>query len=357
MTLTLSHGGDTIFTSAVPSTEVLVGTKDGVARIQKDQQGANWHIADQWLTDKHIHAVIIEPVSSTIFVGATEDSLYASQDNGRTWERRDKGLTHHDIYSLASAQVDGRTRIFLGTQPAHLFYSDDLGRNWSEFEQFRSVDMSGWTFPAPPHIAHTKHINFHPGDINTLFISVEVGGLVKSTDGGNTFKLVPGMDSDVHRTAINPLDPDRIYITGGNGTYVTSDGGDSWEHWTTTEHEIGGYPDFLLIHPKNPNVVFVAAAENGPGSWREHRYAGSRISKSTDGGLNWTALRNGLPDRLTTAFEAMILEDWGESFSIFGATATGEIWATEDGGEHWSEIITGMAPVSKGGHYEMLMPA
>ncbi len=53
----------------------------------------------------------------------------------------------------------------------------------------------------------------------------------------------------------------------------------------------------------------------------------------------------------------MILEDWGESFSIFGATATGEIWATEDGGEHWSEIITGMAPVSKGGHYEMLMPA
>ena len=131
MTLTLSHGGDTIFTSTVPSTEVLVGTKDGVVRIKKDQQDGNWHIADQRLTDKHIHAVIIEPVSGTIFAGATEDSLYASEDNGHTWELRDKGLTHHDIYSLASAQVDGGTRIFLGTQPAHLYYSDDLGRNWS----------------------------------------------------------------------------------------------------------------------------------------------------------------------------------------------------------------------------------
>ena len=34
-----------------------------------------------------------------------------------------------------------------------------------------------------------------------------------------------------------------------------------------------------------------------------------------------------------------------------------ECWASEDGGEHWSEIITGMAPVSKGAHYAMLMPA
>ena len=357
MTLTLSHGGDTIFTSSAPSTEVLVGTTEGVVRIRKDQGDSNWQVADKWLAGKHIHALIIEPLSGTIFAGVTHDSVYASEDGGRTWERRDNGLTSLDIYSLASVRVNGGVRIFAGTEPAHLFYSDDLGQNWAELEQLRSVDMSEWTFPAPPHVAHTKHINFHPSDPNTLFISVEQGGLVKSTDGGNSFKLIPGMDSDVHRTAINPLNPDRMYITGGDGMYVTSDGGDSWEHWTDTKHAIGGYPDFLLIHPKNPDVVFVAAAEKGPGSWSEHKYAGSRISKSTDGGRNWAAIRNGLPDRLTTAFEAMILEDWGESFSIFGATATGEVWATGDGGERWSEIITGMAPVSKGGHYAMLMPA
>lgn len=357
MTLTLSHGGDTIFTSSAPSTELLVGTTKGLVSIKKDQGDSTWRVADKWLTDKHIHAVIIEPVSGTIFAGVTHDGVFASEDQGSTWERRDSGLTQKDIYSLASVQVNGGTRIYAGTEPAHLFCSDDLGHNWTELEQLRSVDMSEWTFPAPPHIAHTKHINFHPDDPNTLFISVEQGGLVKSTDGGKTFKLIPGMDSDVHRTVINPSNPQRIYITGGDGMYVTSDGGDSWEHWTTTDHEIGGYPDFLLIHPKNPDIIFVASAEKGPGSWSEHKYAGSRISKSTDGGKNWTVIKNGLPDRLTTAFEAMILEDWGESFSIFGATATGEVWASEDGGESWSEIIGDIAPVSKGAHYEMLMPA
>src|SRR5207253_6829722 len=47
------------------------------------------------------------------------------------------------------------------SEPAHLFYSDDLGRGWQELPALRSVDTSRWSFPAPPNVAHTKHINFH----------------------------------------------------------------------------------------------------------------------------------------------------------------------------------------------------
>ncbi|MFQ6028028.1 MAG: glycosyl hydrolase, partial [Dehalococcoidia bacterium] len=256
--------------------------------------------------------------------------------------------------SLASARVNGGARIFAGTEPAHLFCSDDLGRSWSELEALRSVDTSQWFFPGPPHIAHTKHINFHPDDVNTLFIGIEVGGLIKSTDGGKTFHVITGMDPDVHRTVINPQDPNRIYITGGDGLYVTSNGGDSWEHWTTTEHEIGGYPDMLVLHPRHPELVFIAAAQYGPGSWRESHYAGTRISRSADGGRTWEPIRQGLPDRLQTAVEAMCLEDWGDSFSVYAATATGEVWGSEDGGANWSELISGLAPISKGPHYVSL---
>ena len=357
MALTLSHGGDTIFTSSSPSSEVWIGTKEGVVLITREGTGSGWKVSRRALTDKHIHALIIEPISGAIFAGATGDSVYASEDDGNTWERRDIGLTEPDIYSLASARRNGGARIFAGTQPAHLFYSDDLGHHWAELSELRSVDTSRWTFPGPPHVAHTKHINFHPDDPNTLFISIEQGGLVKSTDGGNTFHAIPGMDDDVHRTVINPLNPDRIYVTGGDGTYVTSDGGSNWEHWMTTEHEVGAYPDLMVLHPRKPDLVFVAAAKDGPGSWPETKFAGSRISKSTDGGRTWKALRSGLPDRLQSAFEAMSLEDWGESFSIFGGTASGDIWASEDGGETWSEIVTGLPPVSKGTHDLLLMPA
>lgn len=356
MTLILSHGGNTSFTSSAPSNEILVGTREGVVFISRETPSTEWKVAHHALTDKHVHAILIDPVSGTIFVGATHDGIFASEDGGQNWERRDDGLTPNDVYSLAASEISGVTRIFAGTEPAHLFYSDDLGRQWTELPALRSVDTSQWFFPGPPHIAHTKHINFHPNDPNELFVGIEVGGLQRSRDGGQTFQTVPGMDPDVHRTVFNPLNPDRIYITGGDGIYMTSDGGGSWEHLTTTEHEIGGYPDFLVVHPRKPELVFVSAAQHGPGSWRESHYAGSRISKSTDGGKTWQPLRNGLPDRLQTAIEAMCLEDWGESFSLFAATATGEIWSSEDGGEHWSEIIKGLAPISKGAHYAMLAP-
>jgi photosystem II stability/assembly factor-like uncharacterized protein len=356
MALTLSHGGDTIYTSSSKSDKVWVGTKEGVALITRSGTGSGWEVSRRALTDKHIHAMIIEPVSGAIFAGATRDSIYASEDGGHTWDRRDNGLTEPDVYSLASARVNGGTRIFAGTEPAHLFYSDDLGHHWAELTELRSVDTSKWNFPAPPYVAHTKHINFHPNDPNTMFISIEVGGLVKSTDGGKTFKAVTGMDDDVHRTVINPLNPDRMYITGGDGTYVTSDGGSTWEHWMTTEHPIGAYPDVCVINPSKPDLVFMASAQYGPGSWPETRFAGSRISKSADGGKTWKPLQGGLPDRHQSAFEALLLEDWGESFSIFGATASGEIWASEDGGDQWSQIISGLPAITKGEHDVLLTP-
>jgi hypothetical protein len=220
MAITLSHGGPTIHRSPAPSRHVLVGTIEGVVCIERDSGGPGWHVAHRALTDKHIHALLIEPESGTIFAGANHGSIFASADGGHSWERRDEGLTQHNIYSLECVRRAGGVRIFAGTEPAHLYYSDDLGRRWTELVALRSVDMSGWGFPAPPNIAHTKHIAFHPEDPDTLFIGVEQGGLLKSTDAGHTFQVVPGMDDDVHRTVIDPLNADQMYITTGIGIYV-----------------------------------------------------------------------------------------------------------------------------------------
>lgn len=177
-----------------------------------------------------------------------------------------------------------------------------------------------------------------------------MGGLLKSTDLGRTWVDVLGMYPDVHRTLIRPDNPKRIYITGGDGLYVTSDGGKTWEHWVTKEHETGGYPDQLVFHPRNPDLMFISSAENSPGTWRANRSSGSRVSRSRDGGRTWEVLRNGLPDRMVGAIEAMSLETWGESFAVYIANTAGEIYCGEEG-TSWSKIIDGLAPISKGGHY------
>ena len=357
MTIALSHGGPTIYRCPSRSRRVLVGTIEGVVAMERDESRPGWRVAHRTLTDKHIHAVLIEPESGTILAGANRGSIFASIDDGHTWERRDHGLTEPDVYSLACARLSGGPRIFAGTEPAHLFCSDDLGHHWRELPSLRSGDTSAWRFPAPPHIAHTKHIAVHPDDPQTIFVGIEQGGLLKSTDAGATFEVITGMDEDVHRTLINPLHPEQMYVTTGIGMYVSGDGGHKWEQWTDARHEIGGYPDLLVHHPRTPSLRFVASAQKGPGAWFRDHYAGSRISRSTDGGRTWLPVPHGFPARLRTAFEAMCLEDWGASFSLFGATATGEVWVSDDGGEHWTEVLRGLAPISKGPHHMAFVTA
>ena len=358
MSIALSHGGTTMYTSSTQSRDVLVGTREGIVTIQRNAGGAGWHVAQRALTDRHIHAIVLEPASGTIFAGAHKGGLYASTDGGKTWSERNDGLTENDIYSLASAKVDGKVRVYAGTEPAHLFVSEDLGQQWRELPALRKVPGSErWSFPAPPHVGHLKHINFDPRDSNTMFASIEVGGLLKSVDAGETWTEIPGMYEDVHRTVINPARPERIYVSGGDGVYVTSDAGATWEHWATRESEIGGYPDLLVFGQKNPELMFIAAAQCSPGEWRKSHFAGARVSRSRDGGRTWEILSNGLPDRLQASVEAMCLEQNGASCTVLFATTAGEVYGSDDAGDSWSVAVKGLAPISKGGHYHALVAA
>ena len=359
MAIALSHGGSTTYSSPSRSREVLVGTREGIVILERDDQGAGWRVAHRALTDLHISSIVLEPESGLTLAGAFHGSLHASADGGRTWQERSNGLTEHNVYSLAAVRHDGRMRLYAGTEPAHLFTSDDLGLEWRELPAVRSVpSVPQWSFPAPPHVGHLKHITFDPTEPTTVYASIEVGALLKSSDGGATWQeLAGGYYEDVHRLLVHPQNPRRMYMTGGNGLYVTSDGGAAWEHSTDRESAIGGYPDGLVLHPRQPELMFITAAHHSPGTWRESHFAGARISRSRDGGQSWEVLGNGLPDRLQGSIEALCLEDWGESCSVFAATTAGEVYASDDAGEHWSVIVSGLAPISKGGHYRALVTA
>jgi photosystem II stability/assembly factor-like uncharacterized protein len=185
-----------------------VGTREGVVTIERETSGSDWWLSHRALTDKHISAIIKESESGLTFAGAFHGSVHASADDGKTWEPRSNGLTETDVYSLAARRVNGHVLLFAGTEPAHLFTSDDLGLHWSEVSSLRSVpSVPKWSFPAPPHIGHVKHINFDPDNPTTIYASVEVGGLLKSTDAGEHWEEFPSLYEDVHRLMIHPSNP------------------------------------------------------------------------------------------------------------------------------------------------------
>ena len=350
----LSHGGTTIYSADHPSDEALVGTTDGVVTLRRN--GDRWLEVRRSLDGKHIHALLF--AGGTIFAGAWWDGVYASEDGGETWEARDVGIEVRSLFSLAAVDLEDGTRLFAGTEPARLYYSDDMGMKWIELPELRSVEsVPRWRFAADPFEAHLKHINFHPDDPTHMYASIEVGGLLESTDGGQTWTDIDVPNPDVHRTVIDHRNPSVLWTTGGAGLLQSEDGGRSWQELFGKENEIGGYPDQLVHLPSDPDTLYVSASQTGPRSWvREGStkgFAGGRIAKSTDGGRSWTVLTGGLPDRLHGNVEAMCLEEANGSVQLFAGMTDGEVWWTGDGGENWS-MIAQLAPVSKSVHTEML---
>ena len=140
----------TTYRTQSPASEILVGTVDGVTILRRNMDDT-WRVHAKVLAGLHIHALLIEPLSGVIFAGAHKGSIHASKDGGATWEKKDQGLTAADIYCLSSAVIDGKTKLFAGTEPAHLFASDDSAENWQESKSLRSVTQcSEMDFPRHP---------------------------------------------------------------------------------------------------------------------------------------------------------------------------------------------------------------
>ncbi len=361
MPIALTHGGSNIYVSPEPARELLVGTKDGVVIFERTAAG--WMEARCGLTGSHISAIAIEPTSGTIFAGAFFGTIYASEDGGRSWERSDNGLTVDDIYSLAWVRRPAGVRLYAGTQPAHLFFSDDLGGHWTELPNLRSVPSTPtWSFPGPPHVAHTKFITFAPDDPDTIYACIEQGALLKSSDAGQSWRELNSVGFmndknrrieefyDVHKALPDPRNPNRILVTGGAGLYVTPDGGQHWARWMSPDWAEDVYPDGFVLNPRRPDQMFLSAADHNPGKWPKYGRAGGNIFRTSDGGRSWERLRGGLPEDLADEIGALCLESWGDSCSVFAATTGGEVFGSDDAGEHWTRIASGLAPISKKGH-------
>ena len=246
MAINLSHGGTTIYSSTAPSQQILVGTREGAVTIERETGHSDWRITNRAIADKHISAIMTEPESGLTFAGAFLGGVMVSADGGKSWEARNNGMTQNNVYSLAAKRIGGRARVFAGTKPAHLFVSDDLGLNWSELPNLRSVpSVPKWSFPAPPHIGHVKHINFDPDNPNTVYASIEVGGLLRSTDGGEHWEEFADLYEDVHRLMIHPTNAKFLYAVTGRGLYASSEAGTSWNSGRAAKMKSAAIPTAL----------------------------------------------------------------------------------------------------------------
>jgi photosystem II stability/assembly factor-like uncharacterized protein len=361
MTVCLSTNGPSIYASDGPPTKLLVATTHGINILERPRRGGEWTVRDRALDGKHVSALMIEPRNGAIFAGVHNGGLYFSADDGATWERRTNGLTIEHVYSLGyAAHPDGVT-LYAGTEPVSLFRSRDNGHHWQELPAIAQVPgREHWTFPPPPHVAHTKGLTFDPRDPNVIYAAIEQGALLKSTDGGASWRELGSYYrpddtwyKDVHRLICRPSNPDELFMATGIGLYRSLDAGETWERQTTIDFTIG-YPDQIILSPLDDRVMFMSGAGRDPSTWRSSHHANGTVLRTRDGGVTWEDANRGLPQSSRANIEAMNVASYPGGYILFAGNTDGEVFATEDGGDNWVRIATGLKPVSKGGHFRNL---
>jgi photosystem II stability/assembly factor-like uncharacterized protein len=348
----LSNGGTNMQRAGAASDAVLIGTVDGVALLAKTERG--WTVKHRALQGVFVSAVTALN-DGTLFAATRGVGIARSDDGGMCWTWVNDGLAHHEFWSARAGHLQGREVVFVGALPAHLYVSDDRGKSWRELPAFRKAkSVPHWTFPPPPRIGHIKDIVL---DGNRLWAGVEIGSLQYSDDFGQSFtelEVDPDpRECDIHRILVHPARPQRIIIANGIvGMMASEDGGKSFARMKMPAD--ANYPDAVVIHPDEPDLLFMSAGVGWPVHWYEIGRARGKIFRSRDAGKSWERLLGGLPNGQRALFSALTIETHGQGYGLYAADTDGQVFESLDAGESWT-IIADVPPVSKADFYKGLM--
>lgn len=348
----LSNGGHNTHRATEASDTIILGTVDGIAILTRTDN--RWALTHKALAGCIVSAVTVSD-DGTLFAATHGVGVARSRDKGITWQWVNKGIDRHDLWAARAGKLQGKDVVLVGSLPAHLFISEDAGDSWRELTAMRDVDSaSEWIFPPPPRIGHIKEIVI---DGDRLMVGVEIGALLVSTDFGKSFtdmKVDPVIaENDIHRVLVSPLRPNRLLIANGIvGVMTSNDNGKTWRKNPMPPE--ANYPDPMVIHPDQPDLVFLTAGVGWPPHWYKLGRARGKMFRSRDAGETWERLLGGLPNGQRATFGALTIEVHGKGYSLYAADTDGQVFESLDGGDSWA-IIADVAAVSKGEFYRGLV--
>ena len=302
-------------------------TGESVARL--DEAGGSWSV-EVSLTGSRAVCLAADPRDAeTVYVGLGDDGLRKTSDGGRTWS--EAGLAGEQIFSVAVSAADGA--VYAGTEPSALYRSDDGGETWRELAGLLELpSRPTWSFPPRPWTSHVRWIAPSPHDADLLLAGIELGGLMRSTDGGKTWQdQRPGSQPDVHSLAWHPRVAGRAYEAGGGGAAFSEDGGGTWQ--PADEGRDRHYTWSVAVDPDDPELWYVSASTGPFAAHRRGSDPQARIYRRAHEG-GWVPLAGGLPDPLPSMPYALVAPEGGR---LFAGLATGELWETADRGDTWSQ--------------------
>lgn len=250
-----------------PSVALLVRSTEGGLTLERSQDGgATWApVSARGLPDGQTVPGSLVGAGNRVFLMTTDRGAYRSADAGVTWQALEGALDSGYVYQILL--LPGRSALLAGTAYG-LFASGDRGALWRQ---------GGAGLPRNSAVLG---LLTHPNRPEQVFAFIRAVGaaqaslMLVSRDGGATWLPAGpgGAWTDATGWALDPRDPDRIYVAGINYIATSRDGGVTWQKQELSQYI---YRSAIAIAPSDPNRVYVDGAPR---------------LVSADGGATWTEL-------------------------------------------------------------------
>ena len=252
--------------------------------------------------------------------------------------------------TAVAGHPDHPSRFYMGSTGGGVWKTENRGVTWE--------NISDAYLRESPAIGA---IRVAPSDTDILYVGtgsdgirsniIRGNGMYRSDDAGETWRHIGLTDAgQIGRMVVHPENPDVVYVGAiGNpfgpneerGLYKTTDGGVTWEAKLQIADSVGVYG--VVMEPGNPDVIYATTwrAERKPWSIISGMQAsgGGGIYKSTDAGESWEKLTNGLPSGLIGKIDLSISDAAPQRvYAILEAVGDEQgIYRSEDGGRTWTQ--------------------
>jgi photosystem II stability/assembly factor-like uncharacterized protein len=315
--------------------QTFVGTRAGVVRVDRGAEALG--LADHRISG--VHAFRGRSGDVVVLAGSYGEGLFRSADEGRTWTAVQNGMTAPAARTIGPDPLDPGA-ILCGTEPARLFRSTDEGLSWKELDGVRALPGSeDWYLPYSPRAGAVRNVYAPPGRDGLLLAAVEVGGLLRSADGGATWSIDPiGPNDDIHQITGDPVDPELLWSSLGyaalrsrqrgegaprlGGVGRSRDGGATW----TVLHN--DYTRSAIVPPSRPDQLLAGPAPEVGRS--------GRIVVSTDQGESWEPAAAGIDTPMHDMVELFVPAPDG---SIYAVCSGGRLLRSAPDEWRWSSAL------------------
>ena len=236
---------------------------------------------------------------------------------------------------------------YFGAVGGGVWESENAGRTWTPIFDGQPIASIGAVAVAP---SNPKILYVGSGEADMRSDISYGNGMYRSADGGKTWAAIGLSDSrQIGKILVDPKDPELVFVAalghgyGPNperGVFRSRDGGKSWKKVLGKDDDTGAID--LAFDPKDSKTIFAALWQTRRPPWNVYPSSngpGSGLYKTTDGGETWKEIRGGgFPsEKLGRIGVAFARADSKRVYAIVDAKEGG-LYASKDGGSSWARV-------------------